>query len=91
MPDFTIQGGDIINGDGTGTWSIYGGPFPDENFSIPHDAKGLVSMVRCVPSCSFHFHSQADGARKLTDAFRQTRGPTQTGASSSSRSRPPTS
>lgn len=50
VPGFTVQGGDIINGDGTGIWSIYGGPFPDENFTVPHSAKGLVSMVRPKPS-----------------------------------------
>ncbi|EKD02483.1 hypothetical protein A1Q2_03243 [Trichosporon asahii var. asahii CBS 8904] len=44
VPGFTVQGGDIINGDGTGIWSIYGGPFADENFTVPHSAKGLVSM-----------------------------------------------
>lgn len=52
VPGFTIQGGDIINGDGTGIWSIYGGPFADENFNIPHSAKGLVSMVRASISLS---------------------------------------
>lgn len=52
VPSFMVQGGDIINGDGTGIWSIYGGPFADEGFSIPHSAKGLVSMVsHPLPQC----------------------------------------
>jgi len=28
VPTFVIQGGDFVNGDGSGTFSIYGGKFP---------------------------------------------------------------
>lgn len=34
VPEFLVQGGDIINSDGTGGESIYGIEFEDENFLI---------------------------------------------------------
>ena len=47
MPGFVIQGGDFVNGDGTGSICIY--PpfrnFPDENFIKKHDSPGLLSMA----------------------------------------------
>ena len=53
VKDFMIQGGDIVNQDGTGTYSVYGGEgttFADEPFALTHGEAGLLSMANSGPN-----------------------------------------
>ncbi|KAG8213172.1 cyclophilin-like domain-containing protein [Butyriboletus roseoflavus] len=49
IDNFMIQGGDFTKHNGTGGESIYGGHFPDEDFSRPLDSEGLLCMANRGP------------------------------------------
>ena len=50
IPGFMMQAGDYERRNGTGGRSIYGGKFPDENFTKKHTERGLLSMANAGPN-----------------------------------------
>ncbi|KAM7351333.1 neither inactivation nor afterpotential A isoform 1-T1 [Cochliomyia hominivorax] len=54
---FLIQGGDIVNNDGTGSISIYGDYFDDEALDVEHIRPGYLGMANRGPNtngCQFY-------------------------------------
>ncbi|SJK86265.1 Cyclophilin type peptidyl-prolyl cis-trans isomerase/CLD [Babesia microti strain RI] len=50
VPGVLVQGGDVINNDGTGGMSIYGEAFIDESFNDQFATKGIVGMANTGPN-----------------------------------------
>jgi len=59
IENFMVQGGDIVNGDGTGSFTVWdgkGGKFADENLEAASHLKGVISMANSGPNtngCQF--------------------------------------
>jgi cyclophilin family peptidyl-prolyl cis-trans isomerase len=74
IENFMVQGGDIINGDGTGSFTVWdgeGGKFADENLNAAKHDKGTLSMANSGPNtngCQFFITTVVRCTTELTHA-----------------------
>ena len=72
LSGYLIQGGDIINYDGTSGYSAYGQYFKDENYELKHNQEGLLAMANCGKdknNSQFFILTRRGGYSELDDKY----------------------